>query len=103
MNYFRITVYNPKYDFSAILDANGKYNELWEFSAYLVSKGFKIIEVGANEKLIEGTFKSIAESSDKIILRGVAKGRPLIDNITFENRPCKAICVHDKAYGLYTD
>ena len=34
MNYFRITVYNPKYDFSAILDANGKYNELWEFSAY---------------------------------------------------------------------
>ncbi len=103
MNYFRITVYNPKHDFSAILDANGKYSELWEFSAYLVSKGFKIIEVGANENLIEGTFKQIAESSDKILVRGVARGRPIIKETTYENRPCKAISVYDKAYGLFTN
>ena len=103
MNYFRITVYNPKYDFSAILDANGKYNELWEFSAYLVSKGFKIIEVGANDNLIEGSFKAVEETSDKIFVRGVDRGRPLIQDMDYQNRPCKAICVYDKAYGLFTN
>jgi hypothetical protein len=103
MNYFRITVYNPKYDFSAILDSNGKYSELWEFSAYLVSKGFKIIEVGANENLIEGSFKTINEQSNKIFVRGVARGRPIIQNVTYDNRPCKAISVYDKAYGLFTN
>ena len=40
--YFRITAYHPKEDISAILDTEGKYEELWEFSAFLVSKGFKI-------------------------------------------------------------
>lgn len=103
MNYFRITVYNPKHDFSAILDTYGKYNEIWEFSAYLVSKGFKIIEVGANENLIEGSFKAITEQSNKIFVRGVARGRPIIQNVTYDNRPCKAISVYDKAYGLFTN
>ena len=55
-NYFRITAYYPPEDISVILDANGKYPMLWQFSAHLVSKGFKIIEVASSDKLVDGTF-----------------------------------------------
>ena len=101
MNYFRITAYHPKHDLSAILDAYGKYDELWEFSAYLISKGFKIIEVGANENIIDGTLQSVAEPSDKILVRGVARGRPIVQDMKYDNRPCKGICVNDMSYALF--
>ena len=45
-NYFRITAYHPEQDLSAIFDSNGYFEKLWQFSAYLIQKGFKIIEVG---------------------------------------------------------
>ena len=51
-NYFRITAYYPEKDFSVILDSNGKFEKLWQFSAYLVQRGFKIIEVGTIEDIL---------------------------------------------------
>lgn len=42
-NYFRITAYHPEQDLSAIFDSNGCFEKLWQFSAYLIQKGFKII------------------------------------------------------------
>ena len=53
-NYFRITAYHPEQDLSAIFDSNGYFEKLWQFSAYLIQKGFKIIEVGNEEKFDEG-------------------------------------------------
>lgn len=44
-NYFRITAYHPAEDLSVIADSNGKFEKLWQFSAYIVSKGFKVIAV----------------------------------------------------------
>ena len=44
-NYFRITVYHPVHNISAIMDSNGKFEKLWQFSTHLVSKGFKIVSV----------------------------------------------------------
>ena len=41
-NYFRITAYHPEQDLSAIFDSNGYFEKLWQFSAYLIQKGFKI-------------------------------------------------------------
>ena len=49
-NYFRITAYHPKEDLSVIMDSNGIFEKLWQFSAFMVSKGFKIIEVGGEDK-----------------------------------------------------
>ncbi len=43
-NYFRITAYHPAENLSAIFDSNGYFEKLWQFSAYLIQKGFKIIE-----------------------------------------------------------
>ena len=47
-NYFRITAYHPEKNICAIFDSNGRFEKLWQFSAYLVQKGFKIVEVGAD-------------------------------------------------------
>ena len=35
-NYFRITVYHPVEDFSAIIDSCGMFDKLWQFSSYMV-------------------------------------------------------------------
>ena len=75
-NYFRITAYYPEKDFSVILDANGKFEKLWQFSAYLVQKGFKILEVSANANVIESTLPAIKKISNKIMLRAIDKGKP---------------------------
>lgn len=52
-NYFRITAYHPTENFSVIMDSNGMFEKLWQFSADLVQKGFKIIEVGDSNKFLE--------------------------------------------------
>ena len=45
MKYFRITGYCPKHDFSFIVNCNGKFEKLWEFSSFLVLKNLKVLEV----------------------------------------------------------
>lgn len=52
-NYFRITAYYPEDNFSFIIDSNGKFEKLWQFSAYLISKGIKIIEVSKQEQILD--------------------------------------------------
>lgn len=53
-NYFRITAYHPTENLSVIMDSNGLFEKLWQFSSFMVSKGFKIIEVGGEDKFNEG-------------------------------------------------
>lgn len=101
-NYFRITAYHPEKDISVILDSNGMFEKLWQFSSYLVQKGFKILEVGANESIVESTFLAVKEESNKIMLRAIDKGKPEIQEMTYQERPCKAITLYDKVYGLFT-
>ena len=101
-NYFRITAYHPEKDISVILDSNGMFEKLWQFSSYLVQKGFKILEVGANENIIESTFPTLKEVSNKIMLRGIDRGQPRIETTTYQERSCKAIMLYDKVYGLFT-
>ena len=100
-NYFRITAYYPETDISVILDSNGMFEKLWQFSSYLVQKGFKILEVGAKDRIVESTFPEIGEATDKIYLRGIDKGKPEIQELVHQERPCKAITVYDKIYGQY--
>ena len=57
-NYFRITAYHPAKNICAIFDSNGRFEKLWQFSAYLVQKGFKIVEVGADDKFLDGNIPS---------------------------------------------
>ena len=84
-NYFRITAYHPVEDFSAIIDSYGMFDKLWQFSAYLVEKGFKIIAVGNDEQFSDGNFEKTDEiEKDKIILRACDKGTPIQNNNRIE-------------------
>ena len=75
-NYFRITAYHPVENLSAIFDSNGCFEKLWQFSAYLIQKGFKIIEVGNEEKFDEGDMPKTERDAVHIILRACKSGQP---------------------------
>ena len=81
-NYFRITAYHPAKNICAIFDSNGRFEKLWQFSAYLVQKGFKkgfkIVEVGNAEKLSDGDFLKAPECR-QMLVRACAKGQPSVD------------------------
>ena len=81
-NYFRITAYHPAENLSAIFDSNGYFEKLWQFSAYLIQKGFKIIEVGNEEKFDEGDMPKVERDAVHIILRACKSGHPDIQGNT---------------------
>ena len=74
-NYFRITAYYPTENISCIMDTYGKYDEIWEFSAYLVKIKFKIIDVAQTGQFDYGNIPLVKEPSDKFILRACMKGK----------------------------
>ena len=100
-NYFRITTYHTEQNISVILDSNGRFEKLWQFSSFLVNKGFKIIEVTTSDKLVYDPFPLIEKESDKILLRSITKGLPMIQEVIYQDRPCKAICVGASTYGQF--
>lgn len=95
-NYFRITAYHPTEDISVIMDSNGKFEKLWQFSAFMVSKGFKIIEVGGEDKFDEGNMPKANPNADKIILKACNIGEPKIIKAPNE----KLVYVQNKCYKI---
>ena len=67
----------------AIFDSNGRFEKLWQFSAYLVQKGFKIVEVGSDDKFLDGNIPK-ASVETLLILRACAKGQPAINGDSIE-------------------
>ena len=93
-NYFRITAYHPGEDISVIMDSNGKFEKLWQFSACLVAKGFKIIEA-SNETAFEyGDLAKADEDKENIMIRAYASGEPKIQ--VLNNK--KIIMVQELSY-----
>ncbi len=81
-NYYRITAYHPTHDFTIIIDSNGMFEKLWQFSSFLIQKGFKIIEVGDSTTFEDGNIEKASYTPNKIILRAIQKGKPkYTDNI----------------------
>ena len=76
VNYFRITAYSPAEDICMIVDSNGRHEKLWQFSAELVAKGFKILAVGNDMKFTDGNIPK-TEEGDKLLLRACIKGKPV--------------------------
>lgn len=91
-SYFRITGYDPKNDICFILDSNGRFQALWEFSSFLVNMGIEVIAVGRDERMSYGNFSRAEPDTEHIILRACAKGKPEISN--------KIITVHGKCYTV---
>lgn len=89
-NYFRITAYHPTENLSVIMDSNGLFEKLWQFSAFMVSKGFKIIEVGNEDKFNEGDLPKVERDTIHVILRACKSGPPEIAG--------NCITVEEKSY-----
>lgn len=96
--YFRITGYEPINDFCFILDCFGLYEQIWQFSSFLVKKGIKVLAVGSDEKFLDVNIAKAQEDKEHFILRANAKGSP--ENVTQELNGIKyqAIKVADKIY-----
>ena len=75
-NYFRITGYYTAKNVCFITDSNGKFKEIWEFSAYLIGKGVKVLEVGNDTKFKYGNIEAAEPDRENIIIRACAKGQP---------------------------
>ena len=86
-NYFRITAYHPAKNICAIFDSNGRFEKLWQFSAYLVQKGFKIVEVGADDTFLDGNIPKAPAGAQQLV-RACAKGSPQRDGnvVTVQGR-----------------
>ena len=97
-NYFRITAYYPEDNFSFILDSNGKFEKLWQFSAYLVSKGIKVIEASKQEQMLDINIELAPQDNEHIILRANADDKPKYLTQTINGVTYKAIKVADKIY-----
>lgn len=83
-NYFRITGYYPKKDVCFIADSNGLYQEIWQFSSALLSKGIEIIAVSDETKFKDGNITRADQDTENVIIRACAIGRPDIANGTIE-------------------
>ena len=97
-NNYRITAYCKEEDFSFIVDSNGMFEKLWQFSAFLVSKGLEIVEVSKQENILDVNITLASQDSEHYIVRATADGKPEyltqeINGITY-----KAIKVADKIY-----
>lgn len=96
--YYRITAYYPQDDFSFIIDSNGKFEKLWQFSSYLVNKGIQIVEVSKEEQIIDINIEKPDIDKDNIILRATADGKPEYVEQTINGTTYKAVKVADKIY-----
>ena len=74
-NYFRVTAYYPAGNVGFIVDSNGKFTTLGDFSLYLLNKGCKIMQIGRAENFQDGNITKI-ESTEELVLRACAFGKP---------------------------
>ena len=101
MNYYRITAYHPDEDISVILDSNGRFEMLWEFSTFLVDKGFKIIEVARDDGFDPGTLAKTA-ATPRITMRAIQVGRPNLSSVERNGKRYKEIAVARHHYLITT-
>jgi len=97
-HYFRITGYYPKEDICFIMDSYGMFEKLWQFSAFVISKGCKVLEVSTDEKFIDINIDKAKEDKTHVILRACGHGKPKYVEKTINGINYKAIEVNDKQY-----
>ena len=97
-NYFRITARFEQNNISFIADSNGKFEKLWQFSAYFVAKGCTVYAVSTEDNLIPCGIKPIPFNENRFIIRASNMGTPTWTNKTIDGVSYKAIRVKDMLY-----
>ena len=97
--YYRITARNASEELSIIADSYGKFEKLWEFSAYLIERGFRIIAVDREQFFIDGTIPKVDKESPKLMIRAVGKDEPkMFPNTGYEDKTGIMVQLGDAAY-----
>lgn len=96
--YFRVTGYNPEENYCFIIDSNGKFDMLWQFSSYLVKKGIKILEVSTDEQFKDINITRAPENTTQMMLRANAKGKPEYNEKIINGISQKVVTVGGKSY-----
>ncbi|HRF69851.1 MAG TPA: hypothetical protein PKV66_00305 [Candidatus Pelethenecus sp.] len=97
-NYFRITGYVKEKDLCFIMDCNGMFEKLWEFSALMIQHKIQVIEVANDIKFLDGNINKVEYDANHIALRATAKGLPEYTTYEIDRTTYKAIKVADKIY-----
>lgn len=97
-NYYRITGYCEKEDFSFIMDCYGMFEKLWQFSSFLIQKGLKVLEVGNARKFSDGNIPQTPQDLENLIVRATSKGKPEYTMQTINGVTYKTVKVASKFY-----
>ena len=97
-NYFRITAYYEKEDLSMIIDSNGMFEKLWQFSSYIVQKGLKVLEISNADNFIDVNTQLAEKDTQHVLLRAAHKGKPEYLAQTINDKNYRAVRVNDMAY-----
>ena len=96
--YFRITGYHPQEDYSFIIDSNGMFEKMWQFSSFLVQKGIKVLEVSSDEQFKDIDIKRAEENKNQMILRANVKGKPEYKDKVINGVMERIVTVGGKSY-----
>lgn len=96
--YFRITGYHPQENYCFIMDSNGMFDMLWQFSSFLVQKGLKVLEVSTDEQFKDIDIKRAEENKNQMLLRANAKGQPQYSEKVINGVRYKVVTVGGKSY-----
>ena len=97
-NYFRITGYYQKEDFSLIMDCFGKFEKLWQFSVFVRDKGITVLEVSKDGNFLDGNMDRAEYDKENVILRATQKGKPQYVPYEMDGVNYKAIKVDTCVY-----
>ena len=96
--YFRITGYHPQDNYCFIMDSNGMFEKMWQFSSFLVQKGLKVLEVSSDEQFKDIDIKRAEENKNQMILRANVKGKPEYKDKIINGKTERVITVGGKSY-----
>jgi hypothetical protein len=97
-NYFRITAYYEKEDLSMIIDSNGMFEKLWQFSSYIVQKGLKVLEISNAGSFIDVNTQLADRDTQHVLLRAVHKGKPKYITQMIDGKDYNVVRVKDMVY-----
>ena len=95
---YRITAYNEKENISVIMDSNGKFEKIVDFSIYMYQKSFNTVEISESDTFLDGNIKPPKSFPNHVILRACQYGKPQATTFEQNGITYKAIQVNRKIY-----
>lgn len=75
-NYYRIKGYDPKHDFTFVLDSYGMFEKKWQFSSFLIQRGLKVLDIFDVTYTTE--FPPVPEDKSYLYLRKSIVGKLIV-------------------------